>query len=194
MSDQTNEAIPEGINELPDPSTFAAPPDARRKPKKTRQMEPVSGVTPTSLMDILTIILVFLLKSFSTDPVALKQAEDLKPPFSSAIIKAEQSTTVTLTLNHLMVDDKSVVKVEQGVVGEGDTSGGGYLIDPLFQALQEQVDHQKRIATFNSAAEFTGIITVISDRHVPFKLLSQVMYTAGQAQFSKFKFMVIKGS
>ena len=194
MSEQTNQdAIPEGINDLPDPETFAAPPEASRKPRKVRKIEEGGSVTPTSLMDILTIILVFLLKSFSTDPVALKQADDLKPPFSSAELKAEQSTTVTLTLNHLMVDDKSVVKVEQGVVGEGDTSSNGYLIDPLFQALQEQVDHQKRIASFNSSAEFTGIITIISDRHVPFKLLSQVMYTAGQAQFSKFKFMVVKG-
>ena len=79
------------------------------------------------------------------------------------------------------------------MVGEGDTSSNGFLVDPLFQALQESVDHQKRVASFNSAAEFTGIITVISDRHVPFKLLSQVMYTAGQAQYSKFKFMVVKG-
>ena len=146
-----------------------------------------------SLLDILTIILVFLLKSYSTDPVQLKQAEDLKPPFSSAMLKAEQSTTVVLTLNNLLVDDKPVLRIEQGVVGEGDTSSNGFLVDPLFQALQESVDHQKRVASFNSSAEFTGIITVISDRHVPFKLLSQVMYTAGQAQYSKFKFMVVKG-
>ena len=123
----------------------------------------------------------------------LKQADDLKPPFSTSTLRAEQSVTVTLTLNNLMVDDQSVVEVEQGVVDAADTSSNGYLIDPLFQALQEQVDYQKRIASFNSAAEFTGMVTIISDRHVPFKLLSQVMYSAGQAQFSKFKFMIIKG-
>ena len=83
MSEQTNEeAIPDGINDLPDPTTFAAPPDVYRKPKKARKFDDGGSVTPTSLMDILTIILVFLLKSFSTDPVALKQADDLKPPFS----------------------------------------------------------------------------------------------------------------
>ena len=51
----------------------------------------------TSLMDIMTIILVFLLKSYSTDPVSLKQADDLKPPFSAAQEKPEQSTAVTIT-------------------------------------------------------------------------------------------------
>ena len=98
-----------------------------------------------------------------------------------------------MTLNNLLVDDKPVLRIEEGVVGEGDTSSNGFLVDPLFQALQDSVDHQKRVASFNSSAEFSGVITVISDRHVPFKLLSQVMYTAGQAQFSKFKFMVVKG-
>jgi biopolymer transport protein ExbD len=193
MSDVENESVPEGINDLPDPESFGAPAGSKRRPKKKRKIEESSGVSMNSLLDILTIILVFLLKSYSTDPVTLKQAEDLKPPFSSAQLKAEQSTTVTLTLNNLLVDDKPVLRIEQGVVGEGDTSSNGFLVDPLFQALQESVDHQKRVASFNSSAEFKGIITVISDRHVPFKLLSQVMYTAGQAQFSKFKFMVVKG-
>jgi len=192
MSDEKNESIPEGINDLPDPESFGAPSGAPKR-KKRREIEEPAAMSMNSLLDILTIILVFLLKSYSTDPVTLKAAEDLKPPFSSAQIKAEQSTTVTLTLNNLLVDDKPVIRIEQGVVGEGDTSSNGFLVDPLFQALQESVDHQKRVASFNSSAEFTGIITVISDRHVPFKLLSQVMYTAGQAQFSKFKFMVVKG-
>tara|TARA_Y100001968_G_C19163806_1_gene622174 strand:+ start:37 stop:621 length:585 start_codon:yes stop_codon:yes gene_type:complete len=193
MSDVENENVPEGINDLPDPDSFAAPAGSTKKPKKKRKIEEPTGVTMNSLLDILTIILVFLLKSYSTDPVTLKQAEDLKPPFSSAQLKAEQSTTVTLTLNNLLVDDKPVLRIEEGVVGEGDTSSNGFLVDPLFQALQDSVDHQKRVASFNSSAEFSGVITVISDRHVPFKLLSQVMYTAGQAQFSKFKFMVVKG-
>ena len=194
MSAEKNEAVPEGINDLPDPAAFAAPVGAVRRQRKIRKLDDSGGVTPTSLLDILTIILVFLLKSYSTDPVTLKAAEDLKPPFSSAQLKAEESTTVTLTLNHLMVDDKPVLRIEQGLVGEADTSSNGFLIDPLFQALQEAVDHQKRIASFNQSSEFSGIITVISDRHVPFKLLSQVMYTAGQAQYSKFKFMVVKGA
>ncbi len=132
MSDVENESVPEGINDLPDPESFVAPPGSAKKAKKKRKIEEPTGVTMNSLLDILTIILVFLLKSYSTDPVQLKQAEDLKPPFSSAMLKAEQSTTVTLTLNNLLVDDKAVLRIEQGVVGEGDTSSNGFLVDALF--------------------------------------------------------------
>jgi len=193
MTDDKPEVIPEGINDLPDPASFAAPEDALRKKRKRRPMEDPGSLSINSLMDIMTILLVFLLKSYSADPVELKQAPDLKPPFSTALLKPEASSTLTVTLNSIMVDDKAVLRLEQGVVDEADLSGG-YKIDPLFQALQEAVDHQKRVASFNSSVEFTGVITIISDRHVPFSLLSQVMYTAGQATFNKFKFLVVKGS
>jgi hypothetical protein len=140
----------------------------------------------------MTIILVFLLKSYSTNPVQLKQTPDLKPPFSPSLLLPQESTAVTVTLNNILVDDDPVMAIENGQVPEGERSSGGFLIDPLFQKLQEAVDHQKRVAKFNKQAAFKGIITLIADRHVPFSLLSQVMYTAGQAQFGKFKFAVIK--
>ncbi len=192
---EAKEDIPEGINDLPDPDSFARPAgDAPRKRKKKTINDDGKGPNINSLMDIMTILLVFLLKSYSADPVQLKAAPDLKPPFSTAQIKPDQSATVTITMNNLMVDDAAVLKIEQGKVDEAHRSGGGFMIDPLFEALQSAVENQKQIASFNSAAEFSGVITIISDRNVPFSLLSQVMYTAGQAEFNKFKFLVVKSS
>ena len=192
---EAKEDIPEGINDLPDPDSFARPAgDAPRKRKKKTINDDGKGPNINSLMDIMTILLVFLLKSYSADPVQLKAAPDLKPLFSTAQIKPDQSATVTVTMNNLMVDDAAVLKIEQGKVDEAHRSGGGFMIDPLFEALQSAVENQKQIASFNSAAEFSGVITIISDRNVPFSLLSQVMYTAGQAEFNKFKFLVVKSS
>ncbi|MBI3179915.1 MAG: biopolymer transporter ExbD [Deltaproteobacteria bacterium] len=192
---QADDSVPPGINQLPDPATFVAPPGSGKKKLAgtPRPTEP-AGLSITSLMDVLTIILVFLLKSYSTNPVQLKQAKDLKLPFSSSELFPEESAAVTITLSTILVNDAPVLKIENGVVPESDRSSGGYLIDPLFQKLQEEVDHQKRIAKFNPSAEFKEICTIIADRHVPFTLLAQVMYTAGQATFSKFKFAVIKKS
>lgn len=192
---EAKEDIPEGINDLPDPESFVRPEGDEAPRKRKRRAEEEGGMPNiNSLMDIMTILLVFLLKSYSADPVQLKAAPDLKPPFSTAQLKADQSATVTVTLNNILVDDSPVLKIEQGKVDEAHRSGGGFMIDPLFEALQSAVENQKQIASFNKAAEFSGIITVISDRNVPFSLLSQVMYTAGQAEFNKFKFLVVKGS
>lgn len=188
------ESIPQGINEIPDPSRFSGPDGAYKKKAKKKELEEVGGLSMNSLLDIMTIILVFLLKSYSSDPVQLKAAADLKPPFSTADLKPQESTVVTVTLNNILVDDTTVVSLESGKVAAADLSSGSFLIDPLFQKLNDAVDHQKRVYQYQKNKEFDGLCTIVADRHVPFKLLSQVMYTAGQATFGKFKFMVVKGS
>lgn len=193
MSDAQTSPGGQSINTLPNPDAFSAPPGYKKKEKKKRKIDEPGGLTINSLMDIMTIILVFLIKSFSSNPVQLKQAHDLKPPFSKSMQAPTASTAITLTLNNILVDDQPTLKIEKGVVAEVDRSSGGFLVEPLFQRLQEAVDHQKKVAKFNSAAKFEGIVTIIADRNVPFTLLSQAMYTAGQAQYSKFKFMVIQG-
>ena len=187
------EEIPAGINQMPDPDAFLAPVGYTRRKRKVRPVPPPGGLSMNSLMDIMTIILVFLLKSYSTDPVQLKQAPDLKPPFSTSELKPAESTVVTITLNNILVDDLPVMRLEGGVVAEADLSSGSFMIEPLYQRLDEAVAHQKKVYRIRKdRGEWDGVITIVADRHVPFKLLSQVMYTSGQAQFSKFKFMVVK--
>lgn len=190
----SDEAIPEGINALPDPNAFAAPPDAQRRKRKRRDLVEPEPLAITSLMDIMTIILVFLLKSYSANPVQLKGGDDLKLPFSTADQEPAESAAITVTLNNILVTDDSVAKLERGEVSESDLSAGGFMIDPLFEALQKEVDKQKKIEKYNKKAKFTELVTIIADRNVPFSLLSKVMYTAGQASFSKFKFAVVKRS
>ena len=177
-------------NQLPDPSVFAERVGPKRERIKSKGLPEASGLSITSLMDALTIILVFLLKSYSNNPVQLKGGDDLKLPFSKASLFPAESIAVTLTATHIVVED-TALPIENGKVSESDLSGGGFLIEPLFQRLQDAVDKEKRVAKFNKNKEFEGVVTIISDRDISFKLITQVMYTAGQAQFSKFKFAVV---
>ena len=179
---------------LPDPHAFADHGGGHRKKKKHGGVhaEHELHVNINSLLDVLSVILVFLMKSYSANTVQVKPSPDLQVPFSHSSQAVQESTAVTVTLKDIMVDDQPVMAFENGLIPENERSSGGYLIDPLFQKMQEAVDHQQKIAKFNAKAEFKGIVTIIADRNVPFSLLTQVMYTAGQAQFSKFKFAAIK--
>jgi len=38
------------------------------------------------------------------------------------------------------------------------------------------------------------MIVVIADQSTPYRLLSEVLYTAGQAEFGKYRLMVLKGA
>jgi biopolymer transport protein ExbD len=182
-----------GVNLLPDPAEFVAPDDAvRRSKKKGRRAEESGGLTITSLMDIMTIILVFLLKSYSSSPIQLKQANDLKPPESVSMDLPVDSTTITLTLNNILVNDEPVLDVREGKLADNDLSGGGMQIDRLFDKLKEELAYERRIAARNPTVKPGQYVTIIADRHVPYKLVMQAVYTAGQAEYSKFKFAVVK--
>ncbi len=75
----------------------------------------------------------------------------------------------------------------------GDEYKRGTLISPLFDILKEKADEAKSIAATRATITFTGRILLQCDRNIPFSLVREVMYTAGQAQFAEFKFVVYKG-
>jgi biopolymer transport protein ExbD len=40
--------------------------------------------------------------------------------------------------------------------------------------------------------QFEGLLSIIGDRQVPYQLLFSVLATAGQAELSNYKFVVLK--
>jgi biopolymer transport protein ExbD len=191
---ETDSDIGEVSGGLPNPDAFTDHGQGHRRRRRGHggKGEHEVHVNINSLLDVLSVILVFLMKSYSANTVQVKPSPDLQVPFSHSTAAVQESTAVTITLKDIMIDDMPVMNFTGGSVADNLKSSGGMLIDPLFARLQETVEQQKKIAAINKKAEFKGIVTIIADRNVPFSLLTQVMYTAGQAQFSKFKFAAIK--
>jgi biopolymer transport protein ExbD len=171
-----------------------APPgeEAPKKRKKRHIEDKKVDVSINSLLDVLSVILVFLMKSYSTSAVQIKPADDLRVPFTVSAEQVEESTAITITAKDILVDDTSAVVLTKGKVADSDRSEAGFLIDPLFAKLKDEVAHLKKIEQRNPSSKFKGICTIIADRYVPFPVLAQVMYTAGQAEFGNFKFALIK--
>jgi len=145
-------------------------------------------------MDILTILLVFLLKNYSTDPVNVTPSGDLDLVKSKTSLMAEQTVTITVSKSSILVDNAMALAVKDGKVDGAQKRGGedGYFIISLNKMLTDAVEKQRRIAAVNpSAGKSLGVATVIMDGDTPFRLLTEVMYTAGQAEFNKFKFLTI---
>ena len=73
-----------------------------------RRAQPVEAkLNITSLMDIMTIILVFLLKSYSTEDIQIAPSDDLRLPSSSAQKPPERLEDVTLVLSRRRHDHGS---------------------------------------------------------------------------------------
>ena len=56
---------------------------ARKKRKERDAAGQIRELNITAMMDMMTIILVFLLKSYTASAISLTQSEDIKPPVSS---------------------------------------------------------------------------------------------------------------
>jgi hypothetical protein len=169
---------------------------AHRKDRKSRRAvsEEAAMVTINSLMDAMTIVLVFLLMNYSIDPLRIDAGDDLKLPPSTTEVNPEPSATVTVTANGIIVNDKLVVDVQNGEVDKVKKMGdeNSLQIQPLFEALNEEATRQKEMARL-TGGRFDGLLTVIAHQETPYRLITEVLFTAGQAEFARYKFAVLKG-
>jgi len=159
-----------------------------RKMRKSAVVDEEAELNITSLMDIMTIILVFLLKSYSTEEITVTPSEDLSLPNSTATLKPELAVNAVVTKASITVDGVELLAVSGGAVDPGQKRGT--LISPLFDRLKDLADREKANAERPGYSPFTGRLLLQIDRDVPFSLVREVMYTAGQAQFGEFKFVV----
>lgn len=166
--------------------------EARRKKKKGRGEEGSGAVNINSMMDIMVIILVFLLKSYGDEPIKVV-GEDLKAPSSLAQLNPEDMTTITISQRAILVDDTKAVTVDKGKVDKTKKKDGesGLYITPLFKELTEAIKKKKREKELLQQ-DYQPVATIIADQSTPYRLITEVMYTAGQAELSKFKFAVVK--
>jgi biopolymer transport protein ExbD len=170
--------------------------DFRRARRRARQSAgEIKELNITAMMDMMTIILVFLLKSYSASSLAVNLSDELKLPASSTQVKPQDNINVTISLREVTVNDRAAVRVENGAIPAGDKEQGradAFYVGAIYDALKKEVDKQKYIAQYNPSAPFTGRVNVIADRRIPYRTLMEVLYTAGQAELGEYKFMVLK--
>lgn len=165
----------------------------KAKRKWNNREHEIGELNLTAMMDMLTILLVYLLKSYNTNPAA-QLNEGVAPPDSTSRLEIKESMAISVSLDQIMVESKQVLVLVNGELREDDVQGGGTarLITPLYDALDAEVTKVKGLHERGMGPEFEGKALIIADRHVPYKLLSSVLYTAGQAQLSQFQFVILK--
>jgi biopolymer transport protein ExbD len=170
--------------------------DFRRARRRARaRAEEVSELNITAMMDMMTIILVFLLKSFSASSLNVNLSDQLSLPASTTQVQPQDNVNVTISLREVAVNDRAAVQVQGGVIPAAAKEGGkpdSFYVGALYEALKKEVDKQKYIARYNPLAPFSGRVNLIADRRVPYRTVMEVLYTAGQAELGEYKFMVMK--
>jgi biopolymer transport protein ExbD len=144
------------------------------------------GLQITSMIDMFTIILVFLLKSYAASSVDLTPSKNLILPASTSQEAAVEALKMTVTAEAIFVDDKEVMKVDLRSLSSKDE-----VIKPLYDSLMVQAQKSKNIASKNDSVIFEGKVIMQADQSLNYAYLKKVMYTAALAGYSDFKFAVI---
>lgn len=162
-----------------------------RKKRRDREAEgEIKELNITAMMDLMTIILVFLIKSFSASSITVTASEDVRPPMSSARATPKDTVAITVTPNSIMVGDKRRVELKNGALQANDVQGT--LILPLDAALKKEVEKLKYVADRNPNAPFNKEVSIIGDKRISYNLLSSVLYTAGQNELENFRFIILQ--
>jgi len=162
-----------------------------RKKRRDREAEgEIKELNITAMMDLMTIILVFLIKSFSASSITVTASEDVRPPMSTARATPKDTIAITVTPKSIMVGDKKKVDLTNAALKPGDVQGK--LILPLDAALKKEVEKLKYIAERNPTSPFNREVSIIGDKRVSYDLLSSVLYTAGQNELENFRFIILQ--
>lgn len=168
---------------------------ARRGMARYRDMRSPSTfkIQITSMVDMFVILLVFLLKSYSTSPVNINPREGLRIPESTALTDPIDVVKLIVAQDGVFVEDKKIVELEQGRFPAGalDKNDSSF-IRSLFEELDERAKHAKSISEINDSFEFDGKVLMQADRDLPYEVLQKIMYTSMMAGYADVKLAVVQ--
>lgn len=168
--------------------------------RKTQEPE-INFLNITAMLDIMTIILVFLLKSLGESAGSVPQSDDLRLP--NSVLRSEPSqegVIVTISKTQILVGDNRVLKlpsresmVQTGVGASNKRNGPNDLyITPLGNALAKARKTDKILRQKKGKDPSVSEAIIIADQTTPYRLLIEVMFTLGQNEFGKYHLMVMQ--
>lgn len=153
-----------------------------------RELRTPPTLSLNSLLDMMSIVLMVMVFQTGSDPLNVKESDDLRMPISIYPLRPEASMTITVTKRQVIVDDRVVLTLDNGKVNDADLPGRDARIVPELQrVVEEALERQTRINA-QLGRENPRIATLIVDADSPFETISRVMTSAQAAGLSNLRF------
>jgi biopolymer transport protein ExbD len=157
---------------------------AKRMERHHKRKKNVVAFNMVSLMDIFTILVFFLLVS-SSDVEELQNNKSIRLPESTAEKKPKQTLVI-------MVNDQDIIVKGQRVAAVGDIINQE---DPIIKPLRQELLYQaSKFVPVEPGEKFTGEVTIMGDRAIPYKLLKKIMVTCAKSNYTKLSLAVNQSS
>lgn len=135
----------------------------------------------TSMTDMFTILLVFLLQSFSAGEVQLDPVSGVRLPSSTTEKNPINGVKLSVSPTELKFQDTVVALIKNSQVEQSsiDSSDSNF-IKPLFEQLEAFNKKDPTLAK-------TGKVLLQADESLPYSTIRKIMYTASMAGFPQVK-------
>lgn len=153
----------------------------KKKFSRRRNREGVD-VDITSLLDILTILLVFLLKSYNASDLKLDLTKNLE-------IADSQSRYMTRFAPVVQVNKEQKVFINNKEIGRIPASGEMTVLTETLKAEKKKTEANNAMQKQQYNAE---LVNLVFDKDMDYAVVQRVMNDSALAGYSQFKF-VVKG-
>lgn len=152
------------------------------------------------MIDMMTILLVVLLMQFLNSTAAkITESPELSLPYTTSTTPVDNHKSITITKKEILAPDKDLIQETVVTLNSNfqvdakDKQGGsnGFLIQPLYSRMKQHLMRDKKIEQITNGREpFKGEVQIIADKDIPFRTVSEVIYTLGQTEYSRIRFVL----
>jgi len=147
-----------------------------------------AGLMLTSLVDMFTIIVIFLLQNFSANGEILYMSKDIKLPDAVHGAQLERAPVISVSNDAVTFDGRQVASTD-------DLTKGDVLNVPeLEDALREEKRRYEQIHANDPDHPFKGLVNVQADKRIQFKVIKRVMFSCNQSGFGNINFAALSKS
>jgi len=132
----------------------------------------------TSLVDVMTILLVFLIKNFSVDSDVVSPPSNVDLPPSTSQKPAQPRCAVTVTKEEIIAGGRSVARVAD--VEKSDS----LVVEPLRAMMSAMLP--------GCMTDGSGSAVILCDKDVNFAVVKKVMSTCSKAGVVNYSILVLK--
>ena len=154
-----------------------------------RRKANVLEVDMTSLLDILTILLAFLIHNFDATGVRIHIPAGIALPDSKSQSVNTNGVSIQVSADKIWVDNVEVLNSE--TLPDKIYDQDGRRIVSLYNELvrvKESIKQTEKLSP--DAVKFSGIANLVLDKSLKYSYIRKVMFTCAEAGFKEYKFVV----
>lgn len=151
---------------------------------KKKKLNEDMALQITSMADIFMILLVFLLKSYSTSITNVSPSKEMKLPIAEASGTMKDSLKLEISRGSVLIDQKEVVKLRGLEFNPSDLAAAGHC-PVVYKILAEQRRHLPD-------PNVDSTLLVLADEQTPYETLKPILASAASAGFVDLQLVVVQ--